>query len=428
MNILVIGGGGREHAICWKLGKSPTAGKIYCAPGNGGTARVAENIPIQATDVPALLDFALTHGIALTVVGPEAPLAAGLADVFREHGLRVFGPSRTAAQLETSKAFAKDFMRRRRIPTAEYRTFNAEQVDLLRDFLRDARYPLVLKADGLAAGKGVLIVNEYGEAFAEAESMLNGDAFGEAGRTVVAEEYLTGIEASVFALTDGKRFATLSPAQDHKRILDNDEGRNTGGMGAYAPTPFVGTEVLAEIKIRIIKPVIDGMLAEGNPYNGVLYVGVMLTGDGPKVLEFNCRFGDPETQVVLPLVDEDLAALLHDIAGGELRSTRIKLHDANAVCVIMASSGYPDSYETGKVISGLESIDEENEGVLVFHSGTRHSGNSVLTAGGRVLGVTALGEGLDLRPTISRAYSAIQRIRFDGAYYRTDIGRKALEY
>jgi phosphoribosylamine--glycine ligase len=317
-------------------------------------------------------------------------------------------------------------MRRRRIPTAEYRTFHADETDILRDFLRDAPYPLVLKADGLAAGKGVLIVNDYGEALAEAESMLNGDAFGDAGRTVVVEEYLAGIEASVFALTDGKRFATLSPAQDHKRILDNDEGRNTGGMGAYAPTPFVGTELLAEIKIRIIKPVIDGMLAEGNPYNGVLYVGVMITDDGPKVLEFNCRFGDPETQVVLPLVDEDLAALLYDIAGGELRNPRIKLHDANAVCVIMASSGYPDSYETGKPISGLESIDEENEGVLVFHSGTRLSGNSVLTAGGRVLGVTALGEGRDLRPTISRAYSAIQRIRFDGAYFRTDIGRKAL--
>ena len=296
----------------------------------------------------------------------------------------------------------------------------------MRDTLRAARYPLVVKADGLAAGKGVVIAQRYEDALFAAEEMMNGIAFGDAGTTLVIEEFLEGIEASVFALTDGNRFVTLAPAQDHKRILDNDEGKNTGGMGAYAPTPHVPSEVMAELKIRVIKPVIDGMRNEGIPFTGVLFVGVILTEDGPKVLEFNCRFGDPETQVVLPLLDEDLAALLAAIARGELQTNRAALHDANAVCVIMASSGYPDAYDTGRTITGLDAVDPKADGVLVFHSGTRQSGHAVLTAGGRVLGVTALGEGRDFRPTITRAYSAVRRLAFDGAYYRTDIGKKAL--
>ncbi|MDH7514899.1 MAG: phosphoribosylamine--glycine ligase [Bacteroidota bacterium] len=426
MNILVIGSGGREHALCWKLRKSAHAGKIFCAPGNAGTAQVAENIPIGATDISALAAWASSAGIDLTVVGPEAPLAEGIVDVFRERGLRIFGPTRAAARLETSKAFAKDFMQKHRIPTAEFRIFHDKEYDLLRDFLRDAPYPLVLKADGLAAGKGVLIVEGYDIALETAEAMLRGRIFGEAGRTIVAEEYLTGIEASVFALTDGNRFVTLAPAQDHKRILDGDMGKNTGGMGAYAPTPFVPTETLAEIKIRIIKPAIDGMRQAGTPYTGVLYIGLMLTDRGPKVLEFNCRFGDPETQVVLPLLEEDLAVLLDEIARGDLQRSRVNTLDATAVCVVMASSGYPDAYETGKVISGLEEIDEEADGVIVFHSGTKRSGDTVLTAGGRVLGVTAIGPGGDLQKTIGLAYRAVQRIRFDGAYYRMDIGRKGI--
>jgi phosphoribosylamine--glycine ligase len=318
-------------------------------------------------------------------------------------------------------------MKKYRIPTASYETYHAGEGDRLREALRQARYPLVVKADGLAAGKGVVIAASAAEAMETAEAMLAGTAFGAAGSTVVIEEFMRGIEASVFVLTDGVHFGTLAAAQDHKRILDNDLGKNTGGMGAFAPTPFVSTELLADVKIRIIKPVLDGMRNEGHPYRGVLYVGLMLTEDGPKVLEFNCRFGDPETQVVLPLVADDLALLMKQIADGALESNRIRLHDANAVCVVMASNGYPDAYETGKLVAGLDAINESEEGIVVFHAGTRESGGRVVTSGGRVLGVTAFGEGSDLRPTIHLAYSAVQRIRFDGAYYRTDIGKKALE-
>jgi phosphoribosylamine--glycine ligase len=426
MKVLVVGSGGREHALCWKLSHSPIVTSIACAPGNAGTALLGENLPIRDTDIDVLLEYALENGIDLTVVGPEAPLSKGIVDRFRAAGLAVFGPTQAAAQLETSKAYAKDFMKRHRIPTAAYRVFDTSESTEVREYLRDARYPLVLKADGLAAGKGVIIAESFEEAAQAAAGMLEEGSFGEAGHTLVVEEYLTGIEASVFALTDGTRFVTLAPAQDHKRILDNDLGKNTGGMGAFAPTPHVPTEVLADVKIRIIKPVIDGMKSDGIPYTGVLYCGLMLTAEGPKVLEFNCRFGDPETQVVLPLIDADLAQLLLDIAKGSLQSNRLPLHDANAVCVVMASSGYPDAYETGKPIAGLDSIKEEDEGILVFHAGTRRDGETVFTSGGRVLGVTALGQGRDFRETIRLAYSGVNRLRFDGAYYRTDIGKKAL--
>ena len=426
MNVLVIGNGGREHAICWKLRHSKQVDRIFCAPGNAGTAAVGENVAVKATDIPALISFVKKHDVGLTVVGPEAPLAEGIVDRFRAEGLRVFGPTRAAAQLETSKAFAKDFMKRHHIPTAEYAVFHGDAADALRGHLERCRYPVVLKADGLAAGKGVIIAQTFDEALRTGTAMLAGSAFGEAGRTLVVEEFLEGIEASVFALTDGTRFVTLAPAQDHKRILDNDLGKNTGGMGAFAPTPHVPRELLADVKIRVIKRTIDGMKADGIPYTGVLFVGLMLTADGPKVLEFNCRFGDPETQVVLPLIDYDLGALLADIADGHLQLNRLPLHDANAVCVVMASSGYPDDYETGKRIAGLDAINEEEEGILVFHAGTRADGGMVYTAGGRVLGVTALAPGNDMAESIRLAYNAVNRIRFDGAYYRTDIGRKAL--
>jgi phosphoribosylamine--glycine ligase len=427
MNILVIGGGGREHAICWKLKHSKEAASLYCAPGNAGTASLGTNVAIEATDIAALIAFAQSKQIDLTVVGPEVPLAAGIVDRFREAGLRVFGPTQAAAQLETSKAFAKDFMKRHHIPTADYSVFQQGEEQRLHDFLRNAKYPIVLKADGLAAGKGVIIVHSEKEALSNALPMLAGVSFGDAGATLVVEEFLTGIEASVFALTDGTRFVTLAPAQDHKRILDNDLGKNTGGMGAFAPTPHLPSELLADVKIRVIKRVIDGMRADGIVYTGVLFVGLMLTDEGPKVLEFNCRFGDPETQVVLPLIDYDLAILLRDIADGKLQINRLPLHDANAVCVVIASSGYPDAYKTGKVISGLDSIDENKEGILVFHAGTKADGARILTAGGRVLCVTALGEDKDFAASIRLAYNAVNRLRFDGAYYRTDIGRKALD-
>ncbi|MCB2203676.1 phosphoribosylamine--glycine ligase [bacterium] len=426
MKILVIGNGGREHAICWKLNHSRNVDALYCAPGNAGTARLGHNVNIKPTDIDALLAFAKKEHIDLTVVGPEAPLAEGIVDRFKDEGLRIFGPTRKAAQLETSKAFAKDFMKRHRIPTAEYRVFTSDESEALFEYLHSSKYPLVLKADGLAAGKGVIIAESEKDALHSAKEMIEGGAFGEAGTTLVVEEFLTGVEASVFALTDGSRFVTLAPAQDHKRILDNDLGKNTGGMGAFAPTPHVPSELLADIKIRIVKPTIDGMRADGVPYAGVLFVGLMLTEDGPKVLEYNCRFGDPETQVVLPLIDYDLADLLGAIADSKLELSRLPLHDANAVCVVMASSGYPDAYATGKTISGLDSIDENREGVIVFHAGTREDGSRVVTAGGRVLGVTALGEDRDFAASIRLAYNAVNRIRFDGAYYRTDIGKKAL--
>lgn len=426
MNVLVIGNGGREHAICWKLRHSKQVGQIFCAPGNAGTAAIGTNVPIKATDIPALISFVRTNDVGLTVVGPEAPLAEGIVDRFRAEGLRIFGPTRAAAQLETSKAFAKDFMKRHHIPTAEYAVFRSGQEETMRAHIEACRLPVVLKADGLAAGKGVIIAQTRAEALRTGLSMLEGNAFGDAGRTVVVEEFLEGVEASVFALTDGTRFVTLAPAQDHKRILDNDLGKNTGGMGAFAPTPHVPGELLADVKIRAIKRTIDGMKADGIPYTGVLFVGLMLTADGPKVLEFNCRFGDPETQVVLPLIDYDLGALLADIADGALQLNRLPMHDANAVCVVMASSGYPDDYETGKRIAGLDAINEEEEGILVFHAGTRTDGGQVYTTGGRVLGVTALAQGDDIAASIRLAYNAVNRIRFDGAYYRTDIGRKAL--
>ncbi len=426
MNILVIGNGGREHALCWKLRLSAGVATIWCAPGNAGTARVATNVAIASTDIDELLTFARSHEVDLTVVGPEAPLAAGIVDTFRAAGLRIFGPTRAAAMLETSKAFAKDFMQRHRIPTAAYRIFTSDMREEARNWLQDRRYPVVVKADGLAAGKGVVIARAFDEAAIAVDDMLSGSAFGAAGATIVIEEFLEGIEASVFAICDGTRFVTLAPAQDHKRIFDNDLGKNTGGMGAFAPTPHVPTDVLADVKIRIIKPTFDGMAKDGTPFSGVLFVGIMLTDQGPMVLEYNCRFGDPETQVVLPLVDADLAELLTQAADGALQGSRLPMHDANAVCVVMASNGYPDSYETGKPIHGLDAIDESVEGIVVFHAGTTLRGDEVVTSGGRVLGVTALGENRDFAHTIGLAYNAVHRIRFDGAYYRTDIGRKAL--
>jgi len=426
MNILVIGNGGREHAIAWKLRQSPLVESLYIAPGNAGTAQTGENISIEATDIPALLAFAKERHIDLTVVGPEAPLAEGIVDAFRSEHLVIFGPTRAAAKLESSKAFAKEFMKRHHIPTADYRTFTSGQENEARKYLSKLNPPYVLKADGLAAGKGVVIAESLDEAEIAVMEMLSGSKFGESGTTLVIEEFMTGIEVSVFVITDGTRFAVLAPSQDHKRILDNDQGLNTGGMGAFAPTPHLTTQDMADIKIRIIKPVLDGMTKDGTPYTGVLFLGLMLTSSGAKVLEFNCRFGDPETQVVVPLIAEDFAALLYAAANGTMQHNRIEQHDANAVCVVMASSGYPGDYAKGKVISGLDGINEHDEGILVFHAGTKREKNAVLSNGGRVLGVTALGEGTDFAPSIRLAYNAVSRICFDGAYYRKDIGQKAL--
>ena len=426
MKVLVIGSGGREHAIVWKLRQSPRVRELYCAPGNAGIEQHATLVPITANEYEALLRFAKAEQIDLTVVGPEQPLVEGIVDLFEEHGLKIFGPSRAAAQLEGSKAFAKDFMQRHGIPTARYERFTVEQRAEAEQFLQELSWPVVIKADGLAAGKGVVIAETVEEARSALDAMMLKKQFGSAGEQVVIEEFLHGEEASVFAITDGTHFVTLAPAQDHKRILEGDRGKNTGGMGAYAPAPIVDDLLMQQIAREIIQPTLDGMRSEGRPYRGCLYCGLMITASGPKVLEYNCRFGDPETQVVVPLIQSDFAELLLSVAEGNLASSSLQLRSGCAVCVVMASKGYPDEYETGKSISGLESLHGETD-VVVFHAGTKRKGGNLVTAGGRVLGVTALGYDHDLETTIERAYRAVESISFEGAQFRRDIGRKAVQ-
>jgi len=426
MNVLVIGSGGREHALCWKLKQSPLTDKLFCAPGNAGIEQLAIKVPIKADDIDSLGKFALEHSIDLTVVGPEQPLVLGLADSFKEKGLAVFGPTKAAARLEGSKAFAKDFMARHNIPTARSKTFSSGQREAAEQYMKELTFPVVVKADGLAAGKGVIICDNREAGSRALDEMMDQKVFGAAGEMIVIEEFLRGEEVSVFALCDGADFALLAAAQDHKRILDGDQGKNTGGMGAYAPAPIM-TEALKERVAReIIEPTIRGMAAEGSPYCGCLYAGLMITEHGPQVLEYNCRFGDPETQVVIPLIDGDLAELLHSAATGALDRKQAGQHAASAVCVVIASRGYPDAYETGKEIRGLETVNLE-EGEVVFHAGTRNEKGKIVTAGGRVLGVTAVGYGHDLPGTIQAAYRIVERITFDGAYFRSDIGQKALK-
>ena len=425
MNILVIGSGGREHAIVWKLRQSARAEALYCAPGNAGIARQAQLVSLKPTDISGLMRFVRENGIDLTVVGPEQPLVDGIVDEFERNGLKIFGPSKTAAMLEGSKAFAKEFMKKHGIPTARFGSFAADELPQAEAFARALQLPVVVKADGLAAGKGVLICDSYDAAVVSLREMMLNKTFGSAGERVVIEEYLYGEEASVFALTDGERFVTLAPAQDHKRILDGDKGKNTGGMGAYASAPLVTEDVLRQIEKSIVVPTLEGMKSDGMPYRGCLYVGLMIGEGGPKVVEFNCRFGDPETQVVVPLIDGDLAEIFLSIAERRLDPASIKQHPASAVCVVMASRGYPDDYEAGKVIQGLDKISAE-DGVVVFHAGTRSDGQNVVSSGGRVLGVTAIGYNHDLKGTIETAYRGVRAIAFDGAYYRSDIGQKAL--
>jgi len=428
--VLVIGSGGREHALVWKLSQSPRVKRIYCTPGNPGIAALALPFPAGSGDIPLLIAEARRLEIGLTVVGPEGPLAAGIVDAFREAGLGIFGPTRRAAELEWSKAFAKDFMKRHAIPSASYRIFHAGQrpegKNDARSYLRSAPLPLVIKADGLAAGKGVIVCRSRDEALRALEEIIDPSVFGKAGSTVVVEEFMEGEEASVFAVTDGERFITLAPAQDHKREFDGDRGRNTGGMGAYAPAPRVTPSVLAVIGENIISPTLRGMAAEGRAYTGCLYVGLMLTPGGPKVVEYNCRFGDPETQVVLPLYQGDLAELLSASASGNLGPAVEPLPaNGSAVCVVIASGGYPGAYETGKVIT-LPGEDETPSGVLFFHAGTgRGPGGSLVTAGGRVIGVTAVRREGGMAETIAAAYGVVGTISFEGMHYRRDIGARA---
>ena len=418
MNVLVVGGGGREHALVWKLAQSPLVGKVYCAPGNPGMAGV-EAVPL--TDITALCAFAVDHHIGLTMVGPEAPLCAGIVDTFRACGLRIFGPDRRAAQLEGSKAYAKAFMEKYGLPTAACGVFQEAQPAL--DYVRAQGAPIVVKADGLAAGKGVVVATTVAEAEAAVRACFAGD-FGDAGKTVVVEECLVGEEASILALTDGTTIVPLASSQDHKRIGDGDTGPNTGGMGAYSPAPVV-TEALWEIIRRdILTRFIDGCRQEGLDYRGVIYAGIMVTAQGPKLLEFNVRFGDPETQAVLMRLDSDLAAALVATADGHLDQVQLQWSDEPAVCVVMASGGYPGAYAKGKEIAGLEAA--AATGAVVFHAGTaRNAAGHIVTQGGRVLGVTARGP--TLRAAVDRAYRAVDCIHWDGACCRRDIAHRALE-
>jgi len=424
MRVLLVGGGGRESALAWALARSPRKPSVDCAPGNAGIERHARRVAIPAEDVPALVEHARRERYDLVVVGPEVPLTHGLADRLRAEGIPVFGPEARAAEVEGSKSFSKAFMARHGIPTAGFDVFT--DLDACLRFLdgSEAVYPLVVKADGLAAGKGVVLADDAAAAKAAARAMLSGDAFGDAGRTVVVEELLRGREVSFFVLSDGERFVELAPCQDYKRAADGDRGPNTGGMGTYSPSAWLDAGMRGTLERSIVTPTIAGLAAEGRMFRGVLFLGIMLTPDGPKVLEYNARFGDPETQVLLPRLDGDWLDLLEATAGGNLAGVQPRWRDEAAVCVVMASRGYPDRVAKGLPIEGLDAA-EELPDVVVFHAGTERDGSGrVVTAGGRVLGVTALGA--DLPAARARAYEAVSKIRWDGEHHRSDIAADAV--
>jgi phosphoribosylamine--glycine ligase len=422
MKILVVGSGGREHALVWKISQSSQVSEIYCAPGNPGIAQLATCVEIAASDTRGLLNFAKETRIDLTVVGPEAPLVSGIVDEFESSGLNIFGPSQRAAELEGSKAFAKGLFEKYNIPTAKGLVFDVYEE--ARSYLHEVHYPTVVKADGLAAGKGTFVCRNLQDGLDALEKIMKLLVFGKAGRRVVIEEFMVGEEASVLALTDGTNLAIFPPAQDHKRVFDNDEGPNTGGMGAYAPAPVVDDGMLERIQREILEPTVKAMAMEGRPYRGVLYAGLMITDDGPKVVEYNCRFGDPETQAVLPVTDADLVEGMMRVTQGDLGDYRLEWNQKWAVCVVMVSGGYPGPYERGKEILGLDR--DFGDGVLLFHAGTARAANGrrIVTAGGRVLGVTGVAS--DFRKARELAYGAVKKITFDRAYYRKDIGARAL--
>jgi phosphoribosylamine--glycine ligase len=421
MNVLVVGGGGREHALVWKLAQSPRVTRIYAAPGNAGTEELAHNVGIEADNVEGLLAFAEAEKIGLTVVGPEAPLVAGIVDRFRARGLRVFGPSAAAARLEGSKAFAKAKMREFGVPTGDYREFT--DADSARAYVREKGAPLVVKADGLAAGKGVIVAHTVEEALRGVEAILVEGIFGDAGRTVVVEEFLEGEEASFLAFCDGTTVLPMASTQDHKAVFDGDRGPNTGGMGAYSPAPVLSPELFEAAVDTVMRPMVEGMAAQGTPYVGVLYGGLMVRDGQLQVLEFNCRFGDPECQPIVMRMQGDLLPVLEACIDGRLEHVKLEWDPRAAVCVVMASEGYPGAYPKGVEIRGLEKASRLPD-TAVFHAGTRRSNGRIVTSGGRVLGVTALGN--DIGQAIERAYTAVGAVSWPGAHYRTDIGRKAL--
>ncbi len=421
MKVLVVGGGGREHTLVWKIGQSPLVKKLFCAPGNAGISEHAKCVRIDAADIGKLSEFAKKEKIDLTVVGPEAPLVEGIVDRFNELGLKIFGPTANAALLEGSKGFAKKFMRKLDIPTGTFQIFT--DTDEATEFIRDMGAPIVVKADGLAAGKGVTVAFDEDEAIKAVEACISNRAFGRAGLRVVLEEYLEGEEATVLAFSDGKNILTMPSSQDHKAVYDDDKGPNTGGMGAYSPAPVVTEDVMKRIEDEIIRPTIEGLRAEDCEYRGVLYCGLMITESGPKVVEFNVRFGDPETQAVLPRLKSDIVPILLACAEGDLGNTKAEWTDDAAVCVVLASEGYPGKYEKGKTISGLGKAVGAPK-TMVFHAGTAVKNKQIVTSGGRVLGATALAK--DIPSAIVRAYECADAIEWAGKYCRRDIGKKAV--
>ncbi len=422
VKVLLIGGGGREHALAWKLSQSPLCETLIAAPGNPGIADFARCVPLNANDHTSVIHFVETEGIGLVVVGPEQPLVDGLADVLRAKGHLVFGPSEAAARLEGSKAFSKDFMNRHGIPTAGSKAFSSHDLDKAEAYISaQFHFPIVLKADGLAAGKGVFICNDAADATFRLRAMTEDPQFKKASQTIVIEEFMQGEEVSVFALCDGHKGLLIGNAQDHKRIGDGDAGLNTGGMGAYSPAPLFTAELEQLVVERVLEPTLEGMRAEGNPYIGVLYMGLMITDEGPKVVEYNCRFGDPECQVLMPMIEEDLLPLLHQAAEGHIEQDAVALKSGYACTVVMASKGYPEAFEKGFSISD---IGKASDHAVVFHSGTRLSDGVLVTNGGRVLCVTA--SAASLQASIAAAYQGVSSIQFSNAYYRMDIGQKGL--
>ena len=418
MKVLVVGGGGREHAICWKISKSSKVSKIYCAPGNAGIAEVAECVNIKAMEFDKLAAFAKDNQIDLTVVGMDDPLVGGIVDVLEAEGLRVFGPRKNAAILEGSKAFSKDLMKKYHIPTAAYETFTSPEE--AKKYLETSKYPIVLKADGLALGKGVLICETKEDAMAGVNELMLDKKFGSAGNTIVVEEFMTGREVSVLSFVDGNTIKIMSSAQDHKRAKDGDQGLNTGGMGTFSPSPFYTPEVDEFCKKHIYQATVDAMKAEGREFKGIIFFGLMLTADGPKVLEYNARFGDPETQVVLPRMKNDIVDVFEACVDGTLDQIDLQFEDNAAVCVVLASDGYPEHYEKGKKITGLENF-KDKDGYYVFHAGSKFDAEgNILTNGGRVLGVTATGK--DLKEARANAYKATEWVNFENKYMRHDIG------
>jgi phosphoribosylamine--glycine ligase len=421
MKILIIGAGGREHALAWKLKQSPEVTEIFTAPGNPGTALLGKNIDIQVDDIDGLKAFALENDIGLTVVGPELPLTLGIVDSFAAAGLKAFGPSKAAAELEGSKAFSKEIMERYSIPTAAYKEFT--DAALAKSYIQECARPLVVKADGLAAGKGVILCQTTKEAEDAVLLIMKDKAFGEAGTKIIVEDFLAGEEASFLAICDGSTALPLAPAQDHKAIFEGDTGPNTGGMGAYTPTPALDKALQTRVMDAIIHPMLQAMTKEGRPYKGVLYAGLMIHDSEIKVLEFNCRFGDPEAQPILMRLKSDLLPILLASVDGTLNTIEAEWDERTAVCVVISSKGYPGSYQKGDAISGLDDANSIDD-VVVFHAGTSEQGGKVITSGGRVLGVTGLGAGI--KEAINNTYKAVNLIKFDGAYHRRDIGKKAI--